>query len=238
MITLGTSLSESKKTSQKTTTAAIQRAQRDRELIHRFLNGDEKAFEEIVLIHREKIFAIVFKFLHNHHDSQEIVQDVFVRAYKGLKFFREDSSLATWLHSIALNLSKNRYWYFRRRKIDQTSSLDKALTEDGGATFLDLIASDAMGPDQQIVIDEFEDLVEKCSMRLDPMRRQILYLRIHRHLTYDKIGEIFGIKVGTVKSKLSRARKILLQEMSIQCPELSTRECLRMIVGRSHIRVS
>src|SRR5688500_15827596 len=86
-------------------TAANKReAEHDTELVRRFLSGDEPAFVEITSRYRAKIFSVAISLLRNRADAEEIVQDTFVRAYRGLKNFRGDSSLATWLHRIAVNL--------------------------------------------------------------------------------------------------------------------------------------
>src|SRR5688572_17146607 len=79
-------------------------AAHDAVLVRRFIDGDESAFVEIVERHREKIYSVVGSFLKNRADAEEIVQDTFIRAYRGLVRFRGDSSLATWLHRIAVNL--------------------------------------------------------------------------------------------------------------------------------------
>ena len=84
----------------------------DVDLVQRFNGGDESAFEEIMNRHKTRIFAAAMALLRNHADAEEITQDTFVRAHRGLAAFRGDSSLATWLHRIAVNLARNRYWYF------------------------------------------------------------------------------------------------------------------------------
>ena len=93
--------------------AALQKTMRDDELVRRFNAGDESAFVEIMGRYRVKILYVAIDLLHNHADAEEIVQDTFIRAYRGLARFRGDASLlATWLHRIAANLARNRYWYY------------------------------------------------------------------------------------------------------------------------------
>ena len=95
--------------------ASLEEARHDAALVRRFRGGDESAFVEIVARYREKMFSVAFSLLQNRADAEEIAQDTFIRAYRGLARFRGDSALATWLHRIALNLSRNRYWYNFRR---------------------------------------------------------------------------------------------------------------------------
>jgi len=115
--------------------ASAQEAAHDAALVRRFHTGDEAAFVEIVGRHRERVFAIALALLRNRADAEEIAQDTFIRAHRGLARFRGDSSLATWLHRIAVNLARNRYWYFFRRRRQDSLSLDCALSEDNSGTF-------------------------------------------------------------------------------------------------------
>src|SRR3954463_12170049 len=130
-------------------------AQYDAELVSRFNSGDEAAFVEIMTRYREKIFSVALALLRNRADAEEIAQDTFIRAHRGLGRFRGDSSLATWLHRIAVNLARNRYWYFYRRRRHATLSLDCALSDDSDATFADLVATEAPSPAREATTCEF-----------------------------------------------------------------------------------
>src|SRR3954471_9346160 len=135
--------------------ASHQEAAHDAELVRRFNAGDEEAFVEIMTRYREKIFSVALALLRNRADAEEIAQDTFSRAHRGLSRFRGDSSLATWLHRIAVNLARNRYWYFFRRRRHSTLSLDCPLGEDTNATFTELVASEAPDPSREAATDEF-----------------------------------------------------------------------------------
>src|SRR5207237_9631658 len=113
------------------------------------------AFVEIMTRYRDKIFTVAISLLRNHADAEEIAQDTFIRAHRGLARFRGDSSLATWLHRIAVNLARNRYWYFFRRRRHTTLSLDCTLTDEGDATFADLIATESPDPARESATNEF-----------------------------------------------------------------------------------
>lgn len=181
-------------------------AQYDSELVRRFNSGDESAFVEIMGRHREKIFSVSLALLRNRADAEEIVQDTFIRAHRGLARFRGDSTLSTWLHRIAVNLSRNRYWYFFRRRRHATLSLDNKLTEESDATFADIIPSNARNARQEMQIEEFSALIASCMEKLDHRHREILTLRNLLNRSYDEIAEALGISVGTVKSRIARAR--------------------------------
>ncbi len=192
----------------------------DRELVRRFnAEGDETAFAEIMGRHRERMFSIAFSILKNYADAEEIAQDAFVRAHRGLDRFRGDSSLATWLHRIALNLARNRYWHNHRRCRHLTRSLDCSFSDENQATFSDLIATDAAGPVRETLSDEFSKLVSVCMERLGAHAREILILRNSLNRSYVEIGRELGISVGTVKSRIARAREKLRGLLAETCPE-------------------
>lgn len=196
-------------------------SQRDVALVRRFNGGDESAFLEIMSHYREKLFPIVFSLLRNRSDAEEIVQDTFIRAHRGLAKFRGDSSLATWLHRIAVNLARNRYWYFFRRRRQDTLSLDCPLGEESDATFTELVAAEDPDPARTATTEEFSALVETCMGRLDPRHREILTLRNLLHHSYDEIAARLGINVGTVKSRIARARENLRSLLAEACPEFA-----------------
>lgn len=193
----------------------------DPELVRRFVAGDEAAFVEIMHRYENKIFTVAHSLLHNHADAEEITQDTFVRAHRNLPRFRGDSSLATWLHRIAVNLARNRYWYFFRRRRHATLSLDCPIGEDADATLADLFSADAPDPAQESSREEFSALVSACMDRLDAPHREILVLRNLQNLSYDEIARRLGINPGTVKSRIARARERLRSRLAEACPEFA-----------------
>ena len=201
--------------------ASQQEAAYDAELVQRFNAGDEDAFVEIMNRYREKIFSVALALLRNRADAEEIAQDTFIRAHRGLSRFRGDSSLATWLHRIAVNLARNRYWYFFRRRRHATLSLDCALSDDSEATFADLVATTAPNPAREAATDEFAQLVTVCMEKLDARHREILTLRNLLNRSYDEIAQALGINVGTVKSRIARARGNLRALLAEACPEFA-----------------
>jgi RNA polymerase sigma-70 factor (ECF subfamily) len=201
-------------------TSAMEAAH-DAKLVQRFNAGDETAFVEIMERYQSKIFSIALGLLRNRADAEEIAQDTFIRAHRGLARFRGDSSLATWLHRIAVNLSRNRYWYFFRRRRHATLSLDCALGSENEATFAELIAADAPNPAQESARSEFSSLVSACMEKLDASHREILTLRNVLNRSYDEIATTLNLNVGTVKSRIARARQNLRAQLADACPEFA-----------------
>ena len=192
----------------------------DAGLVRRFTTGDETAFTEIVTRYRGKIYGLTLNLLHNAADAEEITQDTFIRAYRGLVRFRGDSSLSTWLYRIALNLARNRYWYFFRRRRHQWVSLERPLRDDSEATLADMVAAPGHDPAQETVMSEFTELVAACMERLDRRHREILTMRNVLDLSYEQIAQSLGINVGTVKSRIARARESLRLLLAESHPEI------------------
>src|ERR1035438_110891 len=134
----------------------------DADLVRRFNGGDDSAFGEIMTRHKTRIFAAAMSLLRNYADAEEITQDTFVRAHRGFSKFRGDSSVATWLHRIAVNLARNRYWYFFRRRRHATLSLDVTLGDEGDSKFSDLLSTAEPDPSQGSSINEFVTAVDAC----------------------------------------------------------------------------
>ena len=201
------------------TALALREAQHDAALVRRFVAGDEAAFVEIVNRYRDKMFRAALGLLRNRADAEEIAQDTFIRAHRGLAHFRGDSSLAAWLYCITLNLSRNRYWYFFRRRRHAMLPLDTAIGEDNSATLANLVASDAPGPVREAVNNEFAASVTACTALLPPNQREILTLRNVQHQSYRHISRTLGIGIGTAKSRIARARCSLRVLLSKAYPE-------------------
>jgi RNA polymerase sigma-70 factor, ECF subfamily len=215
------------------TNASELEAKHDAVLVSRFRGGDDEAFAEIVARYQEKTFAVAFARLHNHADAEEITQDTFIRAHRALGTFRGESSLATWLHRIAVNLSLNRYWYFFRRRRHLTQSLDSPLRDDGTATVADYIASEAPSPVGDAMTHEFTQLVATCMTRLSPGQREILRLRTVLDRSYEEIAISLGLNIGTVKSRIARARHNLHALITDICPEFAAGTTPAEWFGRS-----
>lgn len=198
-----------------------QAAVHDADLVRRFRFGDEDAFVAIVSRYRDKMFSIAFAHLRNYADAEEIAQDTFIRAHRGLARFRGDSSLATWLHRIAFNLSRNRHKHNFSRRRHTTLSLDCSFSDDSRETFADLIACDAPNPAREATACEFSEIVARCMEKLGDCQREILVLRNGQSQSYADIAETLGINIGTVKSRIGRAREHLRMLLAEAYPEMA-----------------
>ena len=185
----------------------------DRVLVDRFKSGDQSAFDEMVSRYWDRIYSMVHQLLRNPEDAEEVTQDAFIRAHRGLVNFRGDSAFSTWLYQIATNLARNRYWYWWRRKRDKTISFDAPVSGENDTTLADIIPAEVETPDDITVTQEFVDRIATGMGRLSSKHREILTLRNIKNLSYEEIADILGISVGTVKSRIARARESLRSKL-------------------------
>lgn len=178
-------------------------------LIERIKNGDNTAYNDMVARYWDRIFARVHHLLKNKQDAEEVTQDAFIRAHRGLDKFRGDASFSTWLYQIATNLAHNRYWYWFRRKRDFSISLDQPLTVDGDLTLEGVMPCTGETPSEAAVTHEFVARVTECMQGLGDKHREVLVLRNVKNLSYEEISHELGISIGTVKSRIARARESL-----------------------------
>jgi RNA polymerase sigma-70 factor (ECF subfamily) len=185
----------------------------DRLLVDRFKAGDQGAFNEMVTRYWDRIYAMVNQLLRNTQDAEEVTQDAFIRAHRGLERFRGDSSFSTWLYQIATNLARNRYWYWWRRKRDRSISFDQPLTADSETTLAEVFPSEIESPQDATITQELVDRVAECMELLNEKHREVLTLRNVQNLSYEEIASILDISVGTVKSRIARARESLRERL-------------------------
>ena len=200
----------------KTATAMSTKAQEvalDKALVARFKAGDESAFEEMVSRYWDRIYAMVLKLLRNSQDAEEVTQDAFIRAHRGLENFRGDSSFSTWLYQIATNLARNRYWYWWRRKRDKSVSFDQPIASETTTTLAEIFPADVQSPEDVTVTNEFKARVADAMKLLNAKHREALILRNVKNLSYEEIAEKLQISIGTVKSRIARARESLREKL-------------------------
>ncbi len=193
----------------------------DADLVRRFNAGDESAFAEIMGRHHARVLAVVRRQMNNDLDAEDIAQDTFIRAHRGLANFRGESSLSTWLSRIAMNLARNRYWYFFRRHRQDTMSLNHSASDHVPYHIPELVAVDSPSPLRQAIHSEFIELIARCLEQLEAPHREILRMRYILHYSYEQIGSELQLNFGTVKSRMARARGKLRKLILDAAPEFS-----------------
>ena len=174
-------------------------------LIARAQGGDLAAFDQLVLQHQQTVFAVSLRMLGDREEAKDVAQDVFVHAYRGLGAFKGEAKLSTWLISITMNVCRNqRRWWARQRRF-LAGSVDATLqTEEGAVEFE--VADPAPGPAHAAQHQELSAQIQEALGQLDEPHRSVVILRDLQGCSYEEIAAIVGCQVGTVKSRLSRAR--------------------------------
>ena len=174
-------------------------------LIARAQGGDLSAFDTLVLRHQQTVYAVALRMLNNTDDAQEVAQDAFVRAYRAIGTFRREAKLSTWLVSITMNLCRNRRrWWARRRRVI-VASLDAPFETEEGAVGQD-VADPAPSPAETAQRGELQQQVANSLQLLEEPFRTVIVLRDIQGYSYEEIAQMLHCRVGTVKSRISRAR--------------------------------
>jgi RNA polymerase sigma-70 factor (ECF subfamily) len=179
----------------------------DSALIEDCRQGNPAAFDEFVRRFKDRVYRVVYRFVGNHEDAQDVAQEVFIRAYQGMSGFQGRAQAATWLHSIAANLARNRLRDRGRRGRDKVVRLDEARAqrEDAAGEW----SSAQPNPEEAARGQELERAMQEILSTLPEHYRLVFVLRTFDQLNYDEIAEVAGCPRGTVKSRLNHARKQL-----------------------------
>lgn len=186
----------------------------DRELVAKSLRGDTEAFRTIVERYQERVYNVAFQMTGSHEDSLDLAQDSFLRVFRALSSFKGDSSLGTWIHRIAHNIVIDELRKRRRRPVVAMSTDTVVITEDG-EHMLEWSAPMDEAPEEQLLRAEKKREIEQALQRISPEHRSVLVMRDIEGLTYEEVAEVLGLNVGTVKSRLNRARLALREKLKV-----------------------
>ena len=176
----------------------------DLALVQRVQRGDKSAFDLLVLKYQHKIGHLVSRYIHDAHESQDVTQEAFIKAYRGLKNFRGDSAFYTWLYRIAINTAKN-HLVTMGRKVSN-SGIDAADAEqyDGGSALRENAT-----PDRVMATEEIARVVQESIAALPEDLREAITLREFEGMSYEDIAIAMSCPIGTVRSRIFRAREAI-----------------------------
>ncbi len=181
----------------------------DLELLRRFASGDAAAFDDIVRTYQGRIVTLCRYLLGNAADADDAAQDVFVKAFKNLKNFRPEAALYTWLYRIAVNTCID-----RRRRPFFLSFFRADEGGEGSDEPFPGLQSEAPSPEQLVESQQISEEIQRALKKLSPKLRAAIVLKEIEGLRYEEIGEVLEISLGTVKSRISRAREELKRTLT------------------------
>jgi RNA polymerase sigma-70 factor (ECF subfamily) len=182
------------------------------EFIEKLKAGDAAAFDALVTRYAGDIYALLFRITEDAEEAGDLTQETFLSALKAIKKFRGEAGLKTWLFRIAINESRNRFRWWKRRKREKTVSLDAPVGASDtplGETF----SSDSKNPEENAIARERENFLNKALNELPESFREVVILCDIEGMSYVEIASILGINLGTVKSRIARGREELRKKL-------------------------
>lgn len=184
------------------------------QLIERAKQQDESAFDQIVNLYADKLYNYIVRMLGNPHDAEDVLQEVFLRAYQGLPTFDGRASLSTWLFQIAHNLCIDHYRKQERRVKTVSIYQDNSDEADEGTEEWEFPDTQTPDPMQAVLDKELQEVVERALENLSPKLKSVLLLYDVEGLSYEEISQLLGIPMGTVKSRLHMARSEIQKKVA------------------------
>ncbi len=179
-------------------------------------HGVESAYETLLARFEQPVFNIVSRLMNDPGDAadaSDVVQEVFLKVFRNIGSFRQDASLKTWIYRIAVNEARNhRRWFSRHRR--REIGIESDAGADNGRGFEDWIPDPGRSPYDAAVDQETHALIEHALAQVNPTFRAALILREMEGLSYDEIGEVLNISLGTVKSRILRGRDALRKNLA------------------------
>lgn len=175
----------------------------EQELISKSKKGDLLAFEILINKYSNQVFNILLRLLGNREDAEDVSQETFVKVYKKLHTYKGKSHFYTWLYRIAINTGKD---HLKKKKWEYP-------LEAFGKNQFSFSQEHSIGPETAVINKEKRELILRALMELNLDQRAIIILRDIQGFSYEEISGILGISIGTVKSRISRTRKILKEKL-------------------------
>ncbi|MBV8068887.1 MAG: sigma-70 family RNA polymerase sigma factor [Acidobacteriaceae bacterium] len=188
-------------------------SEEDSRILRGLRAGIEQAYEELIAQYEQPVYGLVFRLLGNQPDACDVVQEVFIKVFRGVQSFREQSSLRTWIYRIAVNEAHNhRRWFVRHCRHEVSMESDREEQD----SFLERATDPGQSPFEQALNSENRTLIERALKEINPVFRTAVVLRDIQNLSYEEIAEILQVSLGTVKSRILRGREALRRELTQQ----------------------
>jgi RNA polymerase sigma-70 factor (ECF subfamily) len=197
-------------------------SEEDARILRGLRSGIDEAYEELIQRYEQPVYGMVYRLLGNQSDACDVVQEVFLKVFRGVTSFRERSSLRTWIYRIAVNEAHNHRRWFVRHRGHEVSMADGWPERSSS---LESTPDRGLSPYDQTLESEHRTLIESALTRINPAFRTAVVLRDIQNLSYEEIAEILQVSLGTVKSRILRGREALRRELT-QRPDRGLAEAM------------
>ncbi|HXB66675.1 MAG TPA: sigma-70 family RNA polymerase sigma factor [Candidatus Acidoferrales bacterium] len=203
-------------------TAAIAE-QEDLRLVDSLRDGNEYAYEQLLLRFQQPVYALALRLLDDPSEAFDVVQEVFLKVFRNIGSFRGQSTLKTWIYRITVNEAHNaRRWFFRHRRREVELDTDPEVTRN----WKEIIPDHSRSPFDVASDREQHVMLEAALDRINPIFREAVVLRDITDLSYEEIAEVIGVSLGTVKSRILRGREALKEQLA---GSLKSRPALQLV---------
>jgi len=185
-------------------------AENDQILVDRFTSGDTSAFQELVERHKKKVYYLAYDITGDHHEAEDVSQEVFVKVFRSLNTFRRDAKMSSWLYKITVNASIDS---LRKKSSKPEASID--ILERADVRDNPMGSSIDLDPERSAELLLLQKHISHALQKISPKERSVFVMRHYNDLKIREIAEILNISIGTVKALLFRAIKKLRKELSI-----------------------
>lgn len=182
------------------------------EFVEKLKLNDAKAFDLLVTRYSGDIYALLFRITEDAEEANDLTQETFLRALKAIEKFRGEADLKTWLFRIAINESRNRFRWWKRRKREKTFSLD-ASAKDSEVSIHETMPGNSANPEENVLRREREKVLSKAISDLPQIYREAIVLCDVEGLSYEEIAMALDATMGTVKSRIARGREELRRKL-------------------------
>ncbi len=180
----------------------------DKQLVEKVQRGDKRAFDLLVLKYQHKIIKLVSRYVRDSNEAMDVTQEAFLKAYRALPNFRGESAFYTWLYRIAINTAKNYLVTLSRRPSEVDIS-----NEENEQFELESILKDYDTPESLVLTEEIQETIVATIEQLPEDLRMAITLREVEGLSYEEIAEVMSCPIGTVRSRIFRAREAIDQHL-------------------------
>ena len=192
---------------------ADERLRADADFVERLKSGDSLAYDTLVTRYSGQIYGLLFRLTQDAEEAADHTQDTFLQVLRSVRKFRGDSELKTWLFRIAINESRNRFRWWKRRKRESTVSLDAQPVRDG-LPLNETLADSSEDPERALIRRQERERIERALNDLPLSFREAVVLCDVEGQSYQEIATILGINIGTVKSRIARGREEMRKRLS------------------------